>query len=65
MARRFHGRFEAGRPLATKLVAYAHRSDVLLLAREQPEIRHHTRLYRGDRPFPEPRVVWAYSYAGG
>jgi putative phosphoribosyl transferase len=32
MAQPFHDRFEAGRLLATKLVAYAHRSDVLVLA---------------------------------
>jgi putative phosphoribosyl transferase len=32
MAQPFHDRFEAGRLLATKLVAYARRSDVLVLA---------------------------------
>jgi len=32
METRYHDRFEAGRVLATKLTAYAHRQDVLLLA---------------------------------
>jgi putative phosphoribosyl transferase len=32
MAQHFHDRFEAGRVLATKLFAYANRSDVLVLA---------------------------------